>query len=156
MYYDNLPAIGIAISMETEVTLSNLGRTLITLTELKETRIPEGIEFRKVFFQPERVNDAIKNFMINLQESLAIVVLILMLTMGFRSGIIIGSGLLITILGSFVVLNIFGGTLQRVSLASLIVAMGMLVDNAIVILDGILVDLKWKENRKRGTVQYGE
>ncbi len=143
MYYDALPAIGIAISMESGGNIIKLGKEIDKhLAELKSTRVPEGIEFRKVFFQPERVNDAIKNFMINLLESLAIVVFILMLTMGFRSGVIIGSGLLITILGSFVVLNFFGGTLQRVSLASLIVAMGMLVDNAIVILDGILVDLK--------------
>ena len=143
MYYDSLPAIGIAISMESGGNIIELGKEIDKhLAELKSTRVPEGIEFRKVFFQPEKVNDAIKNFMINLLESLAIVVFILMLTMGFRSGVIIGSGLLITILGSFVVLNFFGGTLQRVSLASLIVAMGMLVDNAIVILDGILVDLK--------------
>ena len=143
MFYDDLPAIGIAVSMESGGNIIKLGKDIDSrLASLKQTRIPEGIEFRKVFFQPERVNEAIKNFMVNLMESLVIVVLILMLTMGFRSGVIIGSGLMITILGSFVVLNFFGGTLQRVSLASLIVAMGMLVDNAIVILDGILVDLK--------------
>ncbi len=143
MFYDDLPAVGIAISMESGENIVRLGKNIDErLAQLKESRIPAGISFRKVFFQPDRVDDAIKNFMINLLESLAIVVFILMLTMGFRSGVIIGSGLLITILGSFVVLNFFGGTLQRVSLASLIVAMGMLVDNAIVILDGILVDLK--------------
>ncbi len=143
MFYDNLPAVGIAISMESGENIIRLGENIDKrLAQLQESRIPAGISFRKVFFQPDRVNDAIHNFMINLLESLAIVVFILMLTMGFRSGVIIGSGLLITILGSFVVLNFFGGTLQRVSLASLIVAMGMLVDNAIVILDGILVDLK--------------
>lgn len=62
--------------------------------------------------------------------------------MGFRSGAIIGAGLLIIVLGSFVVLYLFDGTMQRVSLAALIVAMGMLVDNAIVIIDGIQVDLE--------------
>ena len=143
MYYDQLPAIGLSISMESGGNITKLGETIDTrLAELKRTKIPAGIEFKKVFFQPDKVNDAIKNFMLNLLESVAIVVIILMLTMGFRSGIIIGSGLLITILGSFVVLKMFDGTLQRVSLASLIVAMGMLVDNAIVIVDGILVDLK--------------
>ncbi len=143
MYYDRLPAIGLSISMESGGNITKLGEAIDAhLAQLKETRIPAGIEFQKVFFQPDKVNDAIQNFMINLLESVAIVVIILMLTMGYRSGIIIGSGLLITILGSFVVLKMFDGTLQRVSLASLIVAMGMLVDNAIVIVDGILVDLK--------------
>lgn len=143
MYYDQLPAIGLSISMESGGNITKLGDAIdARLAQLKSTRIPAGIEFQKVFFQPDKVNDAIRNFMLNLLESVAIVVFILMLTMGFRSGVIIGSGLLITILGSFVVLQLFDGTLQRVSLASLIVAMGMLVDNAIVIVDGILVDLK--------------
>ena len=65
-----------------------------------------------------------------------------MLAMGFRSGYIIGIGLVVVVLGSFVILHMMHGTLQRVSLASFIVAMGMLVDNAIVITDGIMVDMK--------------
>ena len=101
-----------------------------------------GVDFQKVFFQPDRVREAINVFMVNLVESVVIVILVLMLTMGFRSGMIIGTGLVIIVLGSFVVLYLFDGTLQRVSLGSLIVAMGMLVDNAIVIVDGILVDLE--------------
>lgn len=62
--------------------------------------------------------------------------------MGFRSGVIIGTGLVITVLGSFVGLYFFDGTIQRVSLGAFIIAMGMLVDNAIVVVDGILVDSK--------------
>lgn len=112
------------------------------LEQLKQSRIPVGIEFQKVFFQPDQVRDAIGIFMVNLVESIFVVILILMLTMGFRSGAIIGAGLLIIVLGSFVVLYLFDGTMQRVSLAALIVAMGMLVDNAIVIIDGIQVDLE--------------
>ena len=80
-------------------------------------------------------------FMVNLIESVVIVILVVMLFMGFRSGYIIGAGLVIVVLGSLLVLYMMHGTLQRVSLASFIVAMGMLVDNAIVITDGILVDL---------------
>lgn len=80
--------------------------------------------------------------MVNLIESVVIVILVVMLFMGFRSGYIIGAGLVIVVLGSLLVLYMMHGTLQRVSLASFIVAMGMLVDNAIVITDGILVDLK--------------
>ena len=80
--------------------------------------------------------------MVNLIESVLIVIVVLMLTMGLRSGMIIGTGLVIIVLGSFVVLYLFDGTLQRVSLGALIIAMGMLVDNAIVIIDGIQVDLE--------------
>lgn len=143
LYYDQHPALGISIAMKSGGNITKLGKDIdLKLQELQSTRIPAGINFEKVFFQPEKVENAIQNFMINLTESVLIVVVILMLTMGFKSGVIIGSGLIITILGSFVVLSLFDGTLQRVSLASLIVAMGMLVDNSIVIIDGILVDLK--------------
>ena len=80
--------------------------------------------------------------MVNLIESVLIVILVVMLSMGLRSGYIIGVGLVIVVLGSLVVLHMMHGTLQRVSLASFIIAMGMLVDNAIVIVDGIMVDLQ--------------
>ena len=77
-----------------------------------------------------------------------IVVAILMLTMGFRSGMIIGISLVVTVVGSFLILGMADGTMQRVSLAAFILAMGMLVDNAIVIVDGILIDLKLGKPRR--------
>ncbi|PWD98087.1 efflux RND transporter permease subunit [Marinilabilia rubra] len=153
MRYNQKPALGISIAMQSGGNVVDLGEAVDhRLAELKTRRIPAGIDFEKVFFQPEKVQNAITTFMFNLAESLAIVIIILMLTMGWRSGIIIGSGLLLTILGSFVVLNLFNGTLQRVSLASLIVAMGMLVDNAIVIVDGILIDLQHGVKKKKALV----
>ena len=143
MKYDGKQAFGLAISMEKGGNIITLGEKVDReLLQLKESRIPVSVDFQKVFFQPDRVRDAINVFMVNLVESVVIVILVLMLTMGFRSGVIIGTGLVIIVLGSFVVLYLFDGTLQRVSLGSLIVAMGMLVDNAIVIVDGILVDLE--------------
>ena len=143
MRYDGARALGVSVSMEKGGNVVDLGKIVDRkLEQLKQSRIPVGIEFQKVFFQPDQVRDAIGIFMVNLVESIFVVILILMLTMGFRSGAIIGAGLLIIVLGSFVVLYLFDGTMQRVSLAALIVAMGMLVDNAIVIIDGIQVDLE--------------
>lgn len=141
--YNTLPAIAISIAMKEGGNIIQLGKKIDDkLAELKESVIPAGIEFQKVFFQPARVRSAINVFMVNLLESVAIVILVVMLAMGFRSGYIIGIGLIVVVLGSFVVLHMMHGTLQRVSLASFIVAMGMLVDNAIVITDGIMVDIK--------------
>jgi multidrug efflux pump subunit AcrB len=153
MRYNSKPALGISIAMQSGGNVIELGEAVdARLAALQKNRIPAGIEFRKVFFQPEKVSDAISTFMFNLAQSIAIVILILMLSMGWRSGMIIGTGLLLTILGSFVLLNMFNGTLQRVSLASLIVAMGMLVDNAIVIVDGILIDLQNGMKKKKALV----
>lgn len=143
LIYDSIPAIAISIAMQKGGNIIQLGKTIDRkLEELKETIIPAGINFEKVFFQPARVKSAINVFMINLIESVLIVIIVVMLAMGFRSGYIIGIGLVVVVLGSFVILHMMHGTLQRVSLASFIVAMGMLVDNAIVITDGIMVDLR--------------
>jgi len=143
MRHNKMPALGISIAMESGGNVIELGdRVDERLAELKNKRIPAGIDFSKVFFQPDKVSDAIATFMFNLLQSVLIVIVILMLAMGWRSGFIIGSGLLLTILGTLAILNLFDGTLQRVSLGSFIIAMGMLVDNAVVIVDGIITDLE--------------
>ena len=143
LWYDTIPAIAISIAMQEGGNIIDLGKVVDKkLDELKQEIIPAGIDFKKVFFQPTRVKEAINVFMVNLIESVLIVILVVMLSMGLRSGYIIGVGLVIVVLGSLVVLHMMHGTLQRVSLASFIIAMGMLVDNAIVIVDGIMVDLQ--------------
>lgn len=143
MRYDSAPAIGLLISAEQGTDIIKLGKQVDRkLQEMQSTVLPAGIGFHKVFFQPEIVENAINTFIINLIESVAIVIMLLMLTMGFRSGVIIAVSLIVIVFSSFFVLDMFDGTLQRVSLGSFIVAMGILVDNAIVIVDGILVDMK--------------
>ncbi len=142
MRYDGRRALGISLSMEKGGNIVDLGKVVDKELEQLKGRMPVGIDFHKVFFQPDQVSNSIHVFMVNLIESVLIVIVVLMLTMGLRSGMIIGTGLIIIVLGSFVVLYLFDGTLQRVSLGALIVAMGMLVDNAIVIIDGIQVDLE--------------
>ena len=156
MRYDRQPALGIVISALSGTDITKIGQQVERKLEyLKETRLPAGIDLNKVFFQPERVNEALGTFMINLLQSILIVIGILMLTMGFRSGVIIGTSLFIVVAGSFLVLKMFDGTLQRVSLASFVLAMGMLVDNAIVIIDGILVDLKQGKPRRTALTAIG-
>lgn len=141
--YNGERAIGIAVAAVSGTDIVKVGaRVERRLAELQEERLPAGIACHKVFYQPERVTDALSTFFVNLVESVVIVIVILMLTMGFRSGLIIGFSLLTIVVGTFLLLGATGGTMQRVSLATFILAMGMLVDNAIVIVDGILVDLK--------------
>ncbi|MDR0414258.1 MAG: efflux RND transporter permease subunit, partial [Prevotellaceae bacterium] len=156
MRYDGQKAAGIAISALSGTDITKIGKQVeARLESLKANRLPAGIELHKVFYQPERVNNALGDFMLNLLESIVIVIGILMLTMGFRSGLIIGTSLFVVVAGSFLVLNLFDGTLQRVSLASFVLAMGMLVDNAIVIIDGILVDLKRGKGRREALTAIG-
>ncbi|MDR2362310.1 MAG: efflux RND transporter permease subunit [Prevotellaceae bacterium] len=152
MRYDGRGAIGLAVSMAPGHDITKVGKAVEKrLEQLVQTgSIPLGIEFHKVFFQSDRVNDAIRVFLQNLLEAIVIVIFVLMLTMGFRSGVILGTNLLVIVLGSFIILNLCDGTLQRVSLGALVLALGMLVDDAVVVVDGILVD------RQRGVprMQY--
>ncbi len=142
MFVNNRKAMAIAVSMESGENIIAVGdRVEKRMAEL-QSGLPAGIDFEKVFFQPDKVKDAVHGFMWNLMASVAIVMVVLMITMGLRSGIIIGAGLVLTVLATFPILLLFDGTLQRISLGAFIVAMGMLVDNAIVVIDGILVDLR--------------
>lgn len=142
MFVDNQKALGIGISMESGENIIKLGKAVDRKMDELMQQVPAGIKLQKVFFQPDKVDDAINGFIWNLVFSVIIVILVLMFTMGLNGGIIIGSGLVLTILATFPFLLVFDGTLQRISLGAFIVAMGMLVDNAIVVLDGILVDYK--------------
>lgn len=133
-------AIAICVAMNETAIVPDVGAAIEQKLESTSENVPVGMELKKVFYQPEKVTKAISSFMINLAESILIVVFILIFTMGLRSGLIIGFGLLLTIACSFPVLLTMDITLQRISLGAFIVTMGMLVDNAIVIMDGILVD----------------
>ncbi len=153
---DGEQALGILIAASSSADIVKVGNEVEQcLAKLKADRFPAGVNYHKVFFQSDRVKDSLGTFVINLIESVAIVVFILMLTMGFKSGLIIGISLVVTVFGSFLFLQSFDGTMQRVSLGAFILAMGMLVDNAIVIIDGILVDLKNGKPRMEAMTAIG-
>ena len=155
MKRDGQRALGISIAGVADKDVVKVGKEVEkTIAELSKT-MPLGVRFEKVFNQPERVESALNTFLVNLLESVLIVVIVLIFTMGFKSGLIIGLSLLTIVLGSLLVLKGFDGTLQRVSLASFILAMGMLVDNAIVIIDGILIDLKQGRPRQKALTSIG-
>lgn len=156
MTYNGEHAVGIAVAAASGTDIVKVGNAVERrLAELQEERFPAGVACHKVFYQPERVTGALSTFFINLVESVLIVIAILMITMGFRSGVIIGFSLLTIVIGTFLLLGMTGGTMQRVSLAAFILAMGMLVDNAIVIVDGILVDLKLGKPRREAMCAIG-
>ena len=143
-FVDGKPALGICITLNDDAIVPDVGKAVDKkLAEVKD-RLPVGFETDKIFFQADQVTRAVNGFLLNLLESVLIVIVVLMFTYGFRGGMIIGTSLVLAIFVTFPILLIADSTLQRISLGAFIVAMGMLVDNAIVVMDGILVD------RKRG------
>lgn len=139
MFYNGKRAMGVSLSPETGSNVVESGEKIDKkLEELKE-KLPVGINVEKVYYQPELVTNAINNFVWNLLLSVVTVVGVLLFTMGMRSGLIIGSGLVFSILGTLIFMLFIKIDLQRVSLAAFIIAMGMLVDNSIVVVDRVLV-----------------
>jgi multidrug efflux pump subunit AcrB len=142
LYFNGKKGLTLGLSNESGINVVELGENITKkLIEIKN-HLPAGIEINDVYLQSERVSVAVKDFMWNLVMSVGIVILVLLFAMGYRSGLLISSGLVFTILGTLIVMLAIGLPLHRVSLSAIILAMGMLVDNAIVVADGILVDLK--------------
>ena len=104
--------------------------------------LPSGIELHPIYRQHRVVEAASDAFLVNLAMSVAIVVAVLALFMGWRAGAVVGSTLLLTVVGTLLFMGIFSIEMERISLGGLIVAMGMLVDNAIVVAEGMQVAMR--------------
>ncbi|RPF10234.1 multidrug efflux pump subunit AcrB [Vibrio crassostreae] len=135
-------AISLGISFANSVNVVDVSeRVSNKLSELDFAR-PIGIELNKVYDQGDAVDKSVSDFVMSLVEAVLIVIVVLLFAMGLRSGILMGAILLLTILGTFIGMSILGVEIQIISLGALIIALGMLVDNAIVITEGVLIGLK--------------
>lgn len=139
MYLNGEPAIGIGVSNVAGGNVVVLGDAVrARLSELDAIR-PIGIELKPISLQSESVREAVSGFMNNLIAAVLIVIVTLWLFMGFRPSLIMGIVLIVTVMGTLIVMYVQDIYMQRISLGALIIALGMLVDNAIVVTDGILV-----------------
>jgi multidrug efflux pump subunit AcrB len=154
MRQNGQPSIGIAVSNAAGVNIVNLGHALdVRLNELVGD-LPIGVEVERIAWQSDLVDASIKNFMISLAEAVAIVLIVLWLFMGFRTALIVGTaGLMFTIIISFFCMKVYGVDLQRMSLGALVIAMGMMVDNAIVVADGILTRFQKGMDRVKAAIE---
>jgi multidrug efflux pump subunit AcrB len=141
--YDGKPAIGLGISTVQGGNVVRMGEEIRRkLDELKRKQ-PVGITIGEINFQPEGVSHAIRNFMFNLGKAVSIVFVVLMITMGRKTGFIIGIVLFVTISATFLVMYMKGDILmERISLGALIIALCMLTDNAIIVIEGIKVGIE--------------
>ena len=142
LLFNGHPAIGLGVATVEGGNVVDTGTNIMhRLTEL-DSQQPIGMSLNPIYFQPAVVTDAVNGFLINLAEALVIVIGLLMLFMGLRSGLLIGAVLLLDIFGTFIYMSMADISLQRISLGALIIALGMLVDNAIVVTEGLLVRLQ--------------
>src|SRR5262245_6799216 len=146
--YDGKPAIGLGISTVQGGNVVTMGKAVRQkLDELKGYQ-PVGVEIGEINFQPEAVTEATNEFMFNLAKAVSIVVVVLLLAMGRKTGLIIGAVLVLTIMATFFVMYTRGDLLmERISLGALIIALCMLTDNAIIVIEGIKVGIEAGKNK---------
>ncbi|GLO61181.1 multidrug transporter AcrB [Vibrio sp. MACH09] len=137
--YNGRLALNLGVSFSSGVNVVEVGKRFNRrLAELKFQQ-PIGIEISEVYSQPNEVDKSVSGFVVSLGQAVAIVIVVLLFFMGVRSGVLIGLILLLTVLGTFIFMQYMGIELQRISLGALVIALGMLVDNAIVVVEGILI-----------------
>ncbi|MGF1785766.1 efflux RND transporter permease subunit [Photobacterium swingsii] len=150
--YNGQRAVGFGISNVTGGNVVDMGDAVKARIAELENQRPIGIELNVISMQSDSVRDSVANFIDNLIAAVAIVFIVLLLFMGVRSGIIIGFVLLLTVAGTLCIMLIEDIAMQRISLGALIIALGMLVDNAIVVTDGILVRLQTTPDDNRDEI----
>jgi len=151
--FDGASAIGLGISTVAGGNVVQMGEALKKRVDELRERIPIGIETGLVSVQSDAVSVAISGFLISLLEAVAIVIVVLLFFMGLRSCVLIGFVLLLTIAGTFIFMAPMEIALERISLGALIIALGMLVDNAIVVVDGVLVRLQKGQEAKHAAIE---
>jgi len=151
--YNGMPAVGLGISTVPDGNVVTMGDAVGARFRELLPQIPLGMDVGIIALQSREVTTAINSFLVSLLQAVAIVVVVLLLFMGLRSGLLIGFILFLTIAGSFIIMPRMGVMLERISLGALIIALGMLVDNAIVVVDGMLVKMQQGVDKVRAAVE---
>ena len=142
MFYNGAPAVGIAVSMEDGGNILALGTHLKELTAAIQQDLPLGAELHEVSNQPAVVQSSIHDFVETLALAIIIVLAVSFLSLGFRTGLVVAGCIPLVLAGTFVFMYLLGIDLHKVSLGALIIALGLLVDDAIIAVEMMSVQLE--------------
>ncbi len=154
--FNGTPGLAIGISSVSGGNVVTLGKAVKAKLKALEAQSPLGMTFGIISYQSDTVEKEVNGFVNSFLLALAIVIVILLIFMGLRSGLLIGGILVLTVCGTVIVMDIYDIDLHRISLGALIIALGMLVDNAIVVTDGILVRIQSGMNRLKAAMEVVE
>ena len=140
--YNGAPAVGLGVANVTGANVARMGAAIDRRIAETEATRPIGIEVHEFYHQGKVVDAAVRSFVLNVVAALVIVLVTLLVFMGLRSATVIGATLLLTIAATLATMHVAGIPMHRISLGALIIALGMLVDNAIVVTEGILVGVR--------------
>lgn len=156
IYANGKPALTMGVSMQAGVNVVAVGNTLNARFRELVSTIPIGMNLDMIYNQPVEVQKSVSGFLVSVAQAIAIVIAVLLVFMGIRVGIIIGAVLLITVAGTLLFMQLYGIELQRISLGALVIALGMLVDNAIVVAEGMLVRIQGGMNGTKAAAETVE
>ena len=142
MRSSGIPALGIGISVRDGGNIIQMGELVRAKMDYLREVYPIGIEFDEIIFQPDIVKDSVDDFLNNLMQAVALVILVMLIALGLRTGFVVATLIPATIMLTFLLMQAFGMTINTMSLAALMIALGMLVDNAIVMSESILVSIR--------------
>ena len=155
VYYNGRPAIVLSVSMLGGFNAVEFGERLKARIAEMDSALPVGYVLDFATYQPKLVERAVNGALLNVYETLGIVLVVVMLFLGLRTGLIVGSFVPLAMLLGLIVMGVMGVDLQRMSIASMIIALGMLVDNAIVVAEDIRTRLEQGADRKRACLEAG-
>ena len=156
VYFNGKRTIVISVSITPGVNSVDFGERLTRKLDYLESQLPIGYELEYATFQPDLVETAVAGGLSNVYQTLVIVLVVVMLFLGVRTGLIVGSFVPMTMLLGLISMRFFGIELERVSIASSIIALGMLVDNGIVIAEDIRSRLERGEERNAACLATGQ
>ncbi|UIL54629.1 MULTISPECIES: efflux RND transporter permease subunit [Pantoea] len=139
-FADGEAALAIGVSFAPGVNVIDVGDALSNKLARYQQETPAGISLNVFYNQAHEVKQSVDGFILNFLMALAIVVGTLLLFMGLRSGLVIAASLALNVLGTLLIMDLFSLELQRISLGALIISLSMLVDNAIVVVEGVKID----------------
>lgn len=151
--YNGAPCLALAINLREGGNIIELGEEVKRQVEMFKQIYPIGVEFNFVSFQPYFVSKKIADFTNSLLQSIVIVLLIMLAFLGFRSGLVVASLIPMSMIMSLLIMRVFNIGLNQMSLASLIIALGMLVDNAIVMSESIMVSMGNGQDPKTAAIE---
>nr|WP_209280114.1 efflux RND transporter permease subunit [Desulfobaculum xiamenense] len=151
--YNGQPAILLAVSMAKGGNILELGRDVTARLDALQETLPVGLDFHTALNQPDYVRLALSDFGVNLLESFVFVVVVMLAFAGLRTGLVAGMLVPMAMLACLAVMPAFGVGLQRMSIASLIISLGILVDNGVVVSENILVRLASGQERGRAVTE---
>lgn len=134
--------VTLAISAQNDINIVDVGHKIDDKLAEVLAKLPTGINVSTIYNQAKIVDESVDGFILNLEVSVVVVTLALCLFMGWRSGVVVGGTLLITVLGTVLIMWLYNLQLERISLGAMVIAMGMLVDNAIVVAEGMMLRME--------------